>query len=212
MRPDRRLTAREAAADIYYLINNLGCRVRIRVKFNQQTNEDSYIYPIDYKMSKNEITRVPGQKTTIQSSKVEPWFICKGGIMVSFNSCFPYIEILDVHGKWQGDFIHIDHDEKLNPIFDVTIKINEEFNMIMLQKTPDQVEPGDLYIHKHGTPDEGLSIVTQIEHLSGDNYLFVIRTYDFMENKLIDHEYNINTCKLNMEDYFVSIYHNDVQL
>ena len=99
MRPNRKLTAREAAGDIYYLINTFGCRIRIRVKFNQKSDEDSYIYPIDFKMSKNEITRIPGQKITLQSSKVEPWFICKGGIMVSFNSCFPYIEILDIHGR-----------------------------------------------------------------------------------------------------------------
>ena len=211
MRPNRRLTAREAAGDIYYLINTFGCRIRIRVKFNQKSDEDSYIYPIDFKMSKDEITRVPGQKITFQSSKVEPWFICKGGIMVSFNSCFPYIEILDIHGKWQGNFIHITHDEKLNPVFDVAIKINEELDMIMFQKTPDQVEPGDLYIHHRGTPDQGLSIVTQIEHLSGDGNPFIIRTYGFMENKPIDHAYD-NIYKTDQEDYFVSIYHHYVQL
>ena len=31
MRPSKRLTAREAAGDIYYLINTFGCRIRIRV-------------------------------------------------------------------------------------------------------------------------------------------------------------------------------------
>lgn len=88
MRPNRKLTAREAAGDIYYLINTFGCRIRIRVKFNQKSDEDSYIYPIDFKMSKNEITRISGQKITLQSTKVEPWFICKGGIMVSLTPVF----------------------------------------------------------------------------------------------------------------------------
>ena len=110
-----------------------------------------------------------------------------------------------------GNFIHITHDEKLNPIFDVAIEINEEFDMIMFQKTPDQVEPGDLYIHHQGTPDQGLSIVTKIEHPSGDGDPFIIRTYDFMEHKSTDHTYD-NIYKTDQDDYFVSIYHHYVQL
>ena len=83
--------------------------------------------------------------------------------------------------------------------------------MIMFQKTPDQVEPGDLYIHHQGTPDQGLSIVTQIEHLSGDGDPFIIRTHGFMENKTIDHGYD-NIYRPDQEDYFVLIYHHNVQL
>ena len=36
MRPNRRLTAKEAAGDIFYLINTIVCRVRIMDKLNQR--------------------------------------------------------------------------------------------------------------------------------------------------------------------------------
>lgn len=203
MRPSTRITAKQAAEDIITLVK-MGCNVRIQVKF--ETGKESYLYPVDYKITKSEPVRALGAKDTMKSSKVEPWFICNDKIVVSFNSCFPYIEIQDVHGQWQKNFISIHHDVGTTPTFDVAIRWNENMNMLMRYKTADQVQPGDMYIYfDHLRDEQGLAIVTQIEDIF-DTDQFIIKTTRGSNS------YNSNTKDLNKEDYFVLIDHTDTRL
>lgn len=208
MRPSKRLTAREAAENICYLINELGCNVRIRTKL------DCYIYPLGYKMSKSGTTRIPGRSDIIQSNKVEPWFICKGEIVVSFNSCFPYIEIQDVYGRWHGDFIDIYHDKGNTPTFDVMIRVKPSINMIKLYKKPSQVQPGDLYHHHL----EGFDIFGIVSHITITDKVeekFTIHTLISDKNNMegvFEHEYSKNTKNIDSENYFVLLKHNNTHI
>lgn len=213
MRPNRRLTAREAAGDIYYLINTFGCRIRIRVKFNQKSDEDSYIYPLNYKMSKAETFRNPDQVVLVKSTKVEPWFICQGDIMVSFNSCFPYIEIQDVYGRWHGSFIDIYHDKGNTPTFDIRIRWEEDLNMLKLYKKPSQVRPGDIYSYYDSSNNlDRLAIVSHITTNEAEES-FIIHTissdkYAFEDCRDIgEHEYIKDIKNLDSENYFVLLKH-----
>lgn len=209
MRPGKRLTAREAAEDICYLINELGCNVRIRTKV------DCYIYPLGYKMSKSGTTRIPGRSDIIQSNKVEPWFICKGEIVVSFNSCFPYIEIQDVYGRWHGNFIDIYHDKGNTPTFDVMIRWGEDLNTLMLYKKPSIVQPGYLYSYRDSI--EGLDRLGVVTHITLDDSRedhLIIHTLgsDKVEDSMEEHSYSKNTEHIDSENYFVLLKHNNTHI
>lgn len=209
MRPGKRLTAREAAEDICYLINELGCSVRIKTKF------DCYIYPLSYKMSKSGTTIIPGRSDIIQSNKVEPWFICKGEIVVSFNSCFPYIEIQDVYGRWHGNFIDIYHDKGNTPTFDVMIRWGEDLNILMLYKKPSIVQPGYLYSYRDSI--EGLDRLGVVTHITLDDSKedhLIIHTLgsDKVEDSMEEHSYSKNTEHIDSENYFVLLKHNNTHI
>lgn len=209
MRPGKRLTAREAAEDICYLINELGCNVRIRTKV------DCYIYPLGYKMSKSGTTRIPGRSDIIQSNKVEPWFICKGEIVVSFNSCFPYIEIQDVYGRWHGNFIDIYHDKGNTPTFDVMIRWGKDLNTLMLYKKPSIVQPGYLYSYRDSI--EGLDRLGVVTHITLDDSRedhLIIHTLgsDKVEDSMEEHSYSKNTEHIDSENYFVLLKHNNTHI
>ena len=209
MRPGKRLTAREAAEDICYLINKLGCNIRIKTKF------DCYIYPLSYKMNKSGTTRIPGRSDIIQSNKVEPWFICKGEIVVSFNSCFPYIEIQDVYGSWHGNFIDIYHDKGNTPTFDVMVRWEKDLNTLMLYKKPSIVQPGYLYSYRDSI--EGLDRLGVVTHItlddSREDYL-IIHTLgsDKVEDSMKEHSYSKNTEQIDSENYFVLLKHNNTHI
>lgn len=209
MRPGKRLTAREAAEDICYLINELGCNVRIRTKF------DCYIYPLSYKMSKSGTTRIPGSSDIIQSNKVEPWFICKGEIVVSFNSCFPYIEIQDVYGRWHGNFIDIYHDKGNTPTFDVMIRWEEDLNTLMLYKKPSMVQPG--HFHSYWDNLNGprkLGVVTDITYDESKRDHLTIHTLGLEkeEYSIEEHRYSNATEQIDLENYFVLLKHNNTHI
>lgn len=207
MRPSKRITAKQAAEDIISLVK-MGCSVRIWV------NRDSYLYPVDYKMTKVKPVRGLGARYTLRFSRVEPWFICKDKVVVSFNSCFSHIETQDVHGQWQKNFISIHYDVGTTPTFDVAIRWNENMNMLMLFKTANQVQPGDMYIYFDRLQDkQGLAIVTQREDVLDGNQ-FIIRTVHTPELKgmIEEHIYNSNTKDLNKEDYFVLIDYTNIRI
>lgn len=209
MRPGKRLTAREAAEDICYLINELGCNVRIRTKF------DCYIYPLGYKMSKSGTTRIPGRSDIIQSNKVEPWFICKGEIVVSFNSCFPYIEIQDVYGRWHGNFIDIYHDKGNTPTFDVMVRWEKDLNVLMLYKKPSIVQPG--HLHSYWDNLDGsrkLGVVTHITYDDSKEDHLTIHTLELEKGgySIEKHSYSKNTEHIDLENYFVLLKHNNTHI
>lgn len=209
MRPGKRLTAREAAEDICYLINELGCNVRIRTKV------DCYIYPLGYKMSKSGTTRIPGRSDIIQSNKVEPWFICKGEIVVSFNSCFPYIEIQDVYGRWHGNFIDIYHDKGNTPTFDVMIRWGKDLNTLMLYKKPSIVQPGYLYSYRDSIEGlDRLGVVTHITYDDSKEDHLTIHTLELEKGgySIEEHSYSKNTEHIDLENYFVLLKHNNTHI
>lgn len=203
MRPNKRIPAKQAAEDIISLVK-MGCNIRIQVKF--ETSRESYLYPLDYKMTKSESIRALGTNNTMRSSKIEPWFTCNDKVVVSFNSCFPYIEIQDVHGQWQKNFISIHHDVGTTPTFDIAIRWNEEENILMLFKTANQVQPGDMHIYFDPLHNQdGLALVTQVEKIFGSDD-FLIRTTNGSR------DYNDNTKDLDNEDYFVLINHTNIRI
>lgn len=208
MRPGKRLTAREAAEDICYLINELGCNVRIRTK------SDCYIYPLGYKMSKSGTTRIPDRSDFIQSNKVEPWFICKGEIVVSFNSCFPYIEIQDVYGRWHGNFIDIYHDKGNTPTFDVMIRWQEDLSILKLYKKPSQVQPGDIHSHYHSSGGCNIfgivNFITTIKR--DDKFIINVITSDNNMDGVFEYEHSKNTKDIESENYFVLLKHNNTHI
>lgn len=209
MRPSKRLTAREAAEDICYLINELGCNVRIR------TNLDCYIYPLGYKMSKSGTIRIPGRSDFIQSNKVEPWFICKGDIVVSFNSCFPYIEIQDVYGRWHGNFIDIYHDKGNTPTFDVMIRWEEDINTLMLYKKPSIVQPGHLHSYFDNlNGSRKLGVVTHITYDDSKEDHLTIHTLELEKGgySIEEHSYSNITEYIDLENYFVLLKHNNTHI
>lgn len=206
MRPSKRLTAREAAENICYLINELGCNVRIRTKL------DCYIYPLGYKMSKSGTTRIPGRSDIIQSNKVEPWFICKGEIVVSFNSCFPYIEIQDVYGSWHGNFIDIYHDKGNTPTFDVMVRWEKDLNTLMLYNKPSIVQPGHLHLYWDNlNGSRKLGVVTHITYDDSKEDHLTIHTLALEKGgySIEEHSYSKNTEHIDLENYFVLLKHND---
>ena len=182
MRPGKRLTAREAAEDICYLINELGCNVRIKTKF------DCYIYPLGYKMSK---------------------------IVVSFNSCFPYIEIQDVYGRWHGNFIDIYHDKGNTPTFDVMIRWGKDLNTLMLYKKPSIVQPGHLHSYWDNlNGSRKLGVVAHITYDDSKEDHLTIHTLDLEKEgySMEEHSYSKNTEHIDLENYFVLLKHNNTHI
>lgn len=209
MRPNKRLTAREAADDICYLINELGCNVRIRTKL------DCYIYPLGYKMSKSGTTRIPGRNDFIRSNKVEPWFICKGDIVVSFNSCFPYIEIQDVYGRWHGNFIDIYHGRGNTPTFDLMVRWEEDLNTLMLYKKPSIVQPGHLHSYWDNlSGSRKLGMVTNITYDDSKEDHLTIHTLALEKGgySIEEHSYSNTTEHIDLENYFVLLKHNNTHI